>query len=65
MINGKATIIVDEILADIIVVDEENPLRVICTPVGMPYFNGITTVSYTHLDVYKRQCYNISYLWRV
>ncbi|GAB3719206.1 hypothetical protein [Flavobacterium koreense] len=51
MINGKATIIVDEILADIIVVDEENPLRVICTPVGMPYFNGITIMSQTKNSV--------------
>jgi hypothetical protein len=51
MINGKATIIVDEILADIIVVDEENPLRVICTPVGMPYFNGISIMSQTKNSV--------------
>ncbi len=51
MVNGKATIIVDEILADIIVVDEENPLRVICTPVGMPYFNGITIMSQTKNSV--------------
>lgn len=51
MINGKATIYVDEILADIIIVDEENPLRVICTPVGMPYFNGITIMSQTKNSV--------------
>jgi hypothetical protein len=51
MVNGKATIIVDEILADIIVVDEENPLRVICTPVGMPYFNGISIMSQTKNSV--------------
>lgn len=51
MINGKATIIVDDILADIIVVDEENPLRVTCTPVGMPYFNGITIMSQTKNSV--------------
>lgn len=51
MINGKATIKVDEILADIIVVDEENPLRIICTPVGMPYFNGITIMSQTKNSV--------------
>ncbi|MBL7885826.1 MAG: hypothetical protein JNJ52_03700 [Flavobacterium sp.] len=51
MINGKATIMVDEILADIIVVDEENPLRVICTPIGMPYFNGVTIMSQTSNSV--------------
>lgn len=51
MINGKATIMVDEILADIIVVNEENPLRVICTPVGMPYFNGVTIMNQTSNSV--------------
>lgn len=47
LVNGKATIHLDEILADIIIVDEENPIRVICTPVGMPYFNGITIMNQT------------------
>ena len=51
MINGKATIILDPVLADIIVVDEENPIRVICTPVGMPYFNGVTIMSQTSNSV--------------
>lgn len=51
MINGKATITLDPILADIIVVDEENPIRVICTPVGMPYFNGITIMNQTSNSV--------------
>ena len=51
MINGKATIQLDPILADIIVVDEENPIRVICTPVGMPYFNGVTIMSQTSNSV--------------
>lgn len=51
MVNGKATIQLDEILADIIVVDEENPIRVICTPVGMPYFNGITIMNQTKNSV--------------
>jgi hypothetical protein len=51
MINGKATIIIDPILADIIVVDEENPIRVICTPVGMPYFNGVTIMNQTNNSV--------------
>lgn len=51
MVNGKATIVLDEILADIIIVDEENPIRVICTPVGMPYFNGVTIMSQTKKSV--------------
>lgn len=51
MINGRATIIIDQILADIIVVDEENPIRVICTPVGMPYFNGVTIMNQTNNSV--------------
>ena len=51
MVNGKAAIILDEILADIIVVDDENPIRVTCTPVGMPYFNGITIMSQTKNSV--------------
>lgn len=51
MTNGKATIYLDEVLADIIIVDEENPIRVTCTPVGMPYFNGITIMSQTKNSV--------------
>ena len=51
MIDGKATIILDPILADIIVVDDENPIRVICTPFGMPYFNGVTIMSQTKNSV--------------
>jgi hypothetical protein len=51
MINGRATIILDEILADIIIVDEANPIRVTCTPVAMPYFNGITIMSQTKNSV--------------
>jgi len=51
MVNGKAIIHLDQILADIIVVNEENPIRVTCTPVGMPYFNGITIMSQTSNSV--------------
>ena len=51
MINGKATIILDEILADVSVIDKDNPIRVICTPVEMPYFNGITIMSQTNKSV--------------
>lgn len=51
MTNGKAIIILDPILADVIVVDENNPIRVICTPMGMPYFNGITIMNQTKNSV--------------
>jgi hypothetical protein len=51
LVDGKATIVLDEILADISVVDEDNPIRVFCTPVGMPYFNGVTIVSQTSNSV--------------
>jgi hypothetical protein len=51
MVNGKATIVLDDILADIIIVNEENPIRVICTPVGMPYFNGVTIMGQTNKTV--------------
>ena len=51
IINGKATIILDEILVDVAVIDDQNPIRVICTPVGMPYFNGITIMNQTNKSV--------------
>ena len=51
MVNGKATIVLDDILADIIIVDEDNPIRVICTPVGMPFFNGVTIMEQTTKSV--------------
>ena len=51
LVNGRATIQLDEILADVIVVDEQNPIRVICTPVGMPYFNGVTIMKQTSNSV--------------
>jgi hypothetical protein len=51
MVNGKATILLDEILADVSVIDDENPIRVICTPVAMPYFNGVTIMSQTNKSV--------------
>jgi hypothetical protein len=47
MVNGKAHVDLDPILADIIFVDEENPIRVFCTPVNMLYFNGVTIVNQT------------------
>lgn len=45
--NGRAHVDLDPILADIIFVNSENPLRVFCTPVDMPQFNGITVTNRT------------------
>jgi hypothetical protein len=47
MVNGFAHVDLDPILADIIVVDVANPIRVFCTPVGMPAFNGVTVMNRT------------------
>ena len=51
MTNGQAVIELDEILSDIIVVDAENPVRVNVTPYQMPYFNGVTIMSYDNKRV--------------
>jgi len=51
MTNGQATITLDAILSDIIVVDTQNPVRVICTPYQMPYFNGVTVMQYNKNSV--------------
>jgi len=45
--NGHAHVNLDPVLADIIFVNAENPLRVFCTPVDMPLFNGITITNRT------------------
>lgn len=42
LVNGKAHVDLDPILADIIFVNNDNPLRVFCTPVDMENFNGVT-----------------------
>ncbi len=42
LVNGRAHVELDPILADIIFVNERNPIRVFCTPVDMPEYNGIT-----------------------
>lgn len=47
MINGKAHVSLDPILADVVFINEENPIRVFCTPVDMLYFNGVTIVNQT------------------
>lgn len=45
MVNGKATIQLDPILSEIIMVDDQHPVRVFCTPEQMPWFNGVTVMS--------------------
>ncbi len=45
LVNGRAHVNLDPILADIIFVDDDNPLRVFCTPVNMLEFNGVTIVN--------------------
>ncbi|MCB9195039.1 MAG: hypothetical protein H6598_02340 [Flavobacteriales bacterium] len=47
MVNGRAHLDLDPILVDIIVVDQDNPIRVFVTPSNMPYFNGVTTMNQT------------------
>jgi hypothetical protein len=47
MVNGFAHVELDAVLAEIIVVDAENPMKVFCTPVEMLYFNGVTIVNQT------------------
>jgi hypothetical protein len=47
MINGKAHVSLDPILADVVFIDDKNPIRVFCTPVDMLYFNGVTIVNQT------------------
>jgi len=47
MNNGQAHVDLDPILADIIFVNTDNPIRVFCTPVDMPNFNGITIMNRT------------------
>lgn len=47
LVNGKAHVDLDPILADVIVINEQNPIRVFCTPVNMLYFNGVTIVNQT------------------
>lgn len=47
LVNGKAHVEIDPILQDIIVVNEENPIRVFCTPVDMLEFNGVAIINKT------------------
>lgn len=45
LVNGQAHVALDPILKDIIFVNDENPLRVFCTPVDMLEFNGIAVTN--------------------
>lgn len=47
LVNGRAHVELDEILADIIVVDANSPYRVFCTPEDMLEFNGVAVVNRT------------------
>ncbi len=47
MVSGKAHVNLDPILADVIIVNDSNPIRVFCTPENMPYFNGVTIMNKT------------------
>lgn len=46
MINGKAHIELDPILIDICVIDDNNPIKVICQP-NMEYCNGVAVINKT------------------
>ncbi|MBX7242736.1 MAG: hypothetical protein K1X92_13420, partial [Bacteroidia bacterium] len=45
--EGFAHVELDPILAEIIVVNEENPIKVFATPVNMLYFEGVTITNQT------------------
>lgn len=47
LVNGHAHVDLDPILADIIMVNEQYPVRVFCTPVDMPDFNGVAQMNRT------------------
>ncbi|MFN0200172.1 MAG: hypothetical protein ACKVTZ_01555, partial [Bacteroidia bacterium] len=47
LVNGFAHVELDPILAEIVVVNEENPIRVFATPVNMLYFEGVTITNQT------------------
>ncbi len=47
LVNGKAHVDLDPILADIIFVNDSNPIRVFCTPVDMLDYNGVAIINRT------------------
>ncbi len=47
LVNGRAHVDLDPILAEIIVVDATNPIRAFFTPQDLLYFNGVAVVNQT------------------
>jgi hypothetical protein len=47
MINGRAHVDIDPILADIVIIDAQNPIRAFFTPQDMLNFNGAAIVNQT------------------
>lgn len=47
LVNGRAHVDLDPILVDIIMVNDENPIRVFCTPVDMLQYNGVAVINRT------------------
>jgi hypothetical protein len=47
MVNGSAHVDIDPILADIVIIDAQNPIRAFFTPQDMLYFNGAAIVNQT------------------
>jgi hypothetical protein len=47
MVNGRAHVDIDPILADIVIIDAQNPIRAFFTPQDMLYFNGAAIVNQT------------------
>jgi len=47
LVDGRAHVDLDPILAEVVVIDDQNPLKVFCTPANMEYFNGVTIMNQT------------------
>jgi hypothetical protein len=47
MVNGRAHVDIDPILADIVIIDAQNPIRAFFTPQDMLQFNGAAIVNQT------------------
>lgn len=47
MTNGRAHVDIDPILADIVIIDSNNPIRAFFTPQDMLYFNGAAIINQT------------------
>ncbi len=55
LVDGKAHIDLDPILADIIVVNEEYPIRFFATPINMTNYNGVSMMNRTEkgFDIFE------------